>query len=265
MITRARTMAGALALCALAFAAFGTAGASAKGLTAVKCVEVGVGGNYANAKCATPEPGTLFNTIALTETTEIEGTSTSATEGEEETELAATLGGLKVAVKCKVSHIVRGNVTNVTVGEEMKIHGTNVVFTNTECKAALASNPAKTCEVEDVTGSEHMKGMITTRPLTSTTTGTEHNIKTEAEESGSITQFKILTTGTECFFKTAVSVEVTGSVEGEANTSLHNHLTFTKANNGAGLKANGAAANFIGTFGTWMKGNQNERVGAETF
>jgi hypothetical protein len=62
-----------------------------------------------------------------------------------------------------------------------------------------------------------------------------------------------------------VKVTVTGSVECEANTETHAHLTCTEANNGTALKANGASAKYIDTVGTNMTGEPETTVGATTF
>jgi hypothetical protein len=271
-MTRNRSIIGALALCALAFCAFGAANASAvieKGLTAVKCVNVGEGGKYNNSHCSTPQSPGNFETVPI-ESTEIEGTSTNAEGGPEASKLTATIGGLNTIVECPVVHTVKGKVVNTVAKEGEKerhaFHGTETELTYTECRAHLASKPSRTCEIEDLVKSPSTPNTVTTNLLTSTSTGVEHQVKFSPETPGApFTKFKILTTGTECFFKTAVTVEVTGSVEGEANTTTHSHLTFTEANNGSALKANGATAHYTGTNGTWMKGEPEITVGAETF
>jgi hypothetical protein len=268
-MTRHRSIIGALVLCALAFCAFGAANASAieKGLTAVKCVKVEPGtGNYETSHCDTAKPGTDYNTVPLEVgvATEIEGTSTNASGGEEPSKLTATLGGLNTIVECAVAHTTSGTVTNVEPGRHA-IHGTNIVITYTGCRAHLASKPARTCEIEDLVKSPSSPNTITTKPLTFTTTGVNHQIKFNPTEGELFTEFKILTTGENCFFGAPVKVEVKGSVEGEANTATHSHLTFTEANNGSELKANGATAHYTGTNGTWMAGEPEITVGAETF
>jgi hypothetical protein len=274
MIPRGWTTAGALALCALAFCAFAAAGASAieKGLTAVKCVEVAGGtGNYETSHCDTAKPGTAYDTVAIEGSTEIEGTSTNAEGGAEGSQLTATIGGLNVIVICAIAHGT-GSVTNVVAKDEKgverhAIHGTNIVIKYTECHAVLASKPARTCEVASITGGVEV-GRIQTTPLTLTTVGTEHQVKLEPVTTFS--QFQILNLGKECFFKNQIEVTVTGSVEGEATTTTHSHLTFTVANNGVSLKVNGGSAHYVGTCGAWMLRTLPEfepkvTVGAETF
>lgn len=275
-MTRSKSIIGALVLCALAICAFGAANASAVGMTAVECQEVSPGtGHYNTSHCVTPEVPGNFETVALPLNTskELQGTSTNATGGPEPSKLTAVLGGLNVIVTCAVAHST-GSVTNVEVGTEHKAHGTNTVITYTECHTVLASNPAKTCNVSGTTGGVGA-GKIQTRPLTSTT-GAEHKIKFEPEtleEAKAIfTKFSILTTGTECFFKTAVAVTVEGSVEGEASTTTHSHVTLTEANNGLLLKANGATAHYVGTNGAWTPATEKEveegkqkTVGLQTF
>jgi len=59
-------------------------------------------------------------------------------------------------------------------------------------------------------------------------------------------------------------VKVTGSLLGVADTTKHNHVTFTPATNGGLLKANGGALSYEGTNTAVMKGTTN-LVGAETF
>ncbi len=270
MITRGRTIAGALALCALAAGVVGAAGASAVGLTAVKCVKQEKG-KYKNSHCSTSELGTEFETVAIEGSTEVEGTSTEA-----EPKLTATITGLNVIIKCETTHVTPvATVTNVKVGEEMKIHGTNAKLTYTNCGAILKSNEAKVCETEEVTvmkeGETPQKGMISTVPLTSTTTGVEHKVKVSPEAGEIFAKFKILAAprapATECWTKTAIPVEVTGSVEGEISTEKHSHVTFVgdEAHNGGLLKANGVKAFYHDTVGGYMSGEPETTVGAETF
>ena len=133
----------------------------------------------------------------------------------------------------------------------------------------LKSNEARFCEVEEVTGpNPGTIGMISTTALKGMNTGVEHQIITEPKEGTLFSKFNILSKtekpGNECFFNAKVPVEVTGKVEGEANTTNHAHLTFTEANNGTALKANGGAAKYLDTVGGVMTGTTNV-VGAQTF
>jgi hypothetical protein len=263
-MTRRKSIIGALVLCALSLCAFGAANASALGLTAVTCTNAPGGpgtGNFETSHCETPEKKlSNFETVAipLNTTTELEGKAESVSV------LGATIATIAVEVKCKKASNLSGDVTNVTVGEEMKAHGTNIVINYTECLVNLVSNPLKTCEVESITGTAGTKGTIATNPLTSTTRK-EHNVVFNPEvEGANFAEFKILKG--ECLTAT-VTVKVSGSVTGIANTTKHSHITFepaTNGNEGSVLKANGGAATYTGTNSAVMKGTENT-VGLTTF
>lgn len=254
-----RAVVVAVGLCMLAFAALGAGGASAAGLTAVKCVKVSEGtGQFNNSHCETPEAVGSYETVALplNETTEIEG------EAIGNPVVKATIAGLKLESKCGAADS-KGGLENVTEGGEMRIHGVISELTFTECKAVLASNPARSCDVEGVTPPGG-KGSVSLRPLTALS-GPEHKVTLKPVEGEVVTEFKILTTGTECFFKTVIPVKVTGSVIAIANTEKHSHLTFDPATHGTGLKANGAVVSMEATINGWMKGEPETTVGAKTF
>jgi hypothetical protein len=253
-----RPVAVAVVLGLLMLGAIGAANASAAGLTAVKCVNVGAGaGLYNNSHCETPEAVGAFETVALplNETTEIEGEAIGTPT------VQAVIAGVKLTNKCGTADS-EGGFKNVTEGEEMRIHGTLSELTFTECKAALASNPARLCDVEGVNPATG-KGSVGTRPLTGFS-GPEHKVTLQPVEGEIFTEFKILTTGTECFFKTPVLVKVTGSVVATANTEKHSHVTFT-GTNGGNLKANGSVVTMEATITGWMKGEPETTVGAKTF
>ena len=273
-MTRPKSIIGALMLCALSICAFAASSASASELTAVTCEKVTAGtGVYENENCVTPEKaGGSFKTTAIPLNTETEVTATS-TEGSPT--LRATIGGVNVTVICALSHLEGAKITNKeTSAGKHEILTTATRNTYTDCHAVLKSNEARKCVVEEVTGpNPGTIGMISTNPLKGTTTGVEHQVKFEPVPAGTFAEFKIKKKGTkpetedplnECFFSADVTVVVTGSVNGEANTTNHAHLTFTEANNGTALKANGGTANYLDTVGGVMKGTTNV-VGAQTF
>jgi len=245
--------------CAFALCGLGAAGASAAGLTAVKCVNVGEGaGLFNNSHCETPEAVGAYETVALglNQPTEIEGEAVGTPV------VRATIAGVKLESKCGTADS-KGSLENVTEGEEMKIHGTISELTFTECKAALASKPSRTCDVEGITPPGG-KGSVSLRPETASS-GAEHKITLKPTEGELVTEFKILTTGTECFFSTPVTVKVTGFVTAIASTEKHSHLTLDPATSGANLKANGAPVSIEATIKGWMKGEPEVTVGAKTF
>ena len=221
-----------------------------------------------NAHCETGSSGT-FRTAELSGSTAVEGVSTG-----EEPALRATLGGLSVTIKCSTSHLVGASITNVEPAAwKHKIVSTGSL-TYTGCHAVLASKETQTCAVEEVTGPKSGTiGMVSTNTLEGETTGVEHKVKFKpnAAAAGVFAKFNILKKGSvpteenECPFASEVKVEVKGSVEGESNTTNHSHLTFTEANNGSLLLANGSTAKYVGTIGGSMAGQPEVTVGAETF
>ena len=274
MISRGKVLISTLALCALAVCAFGAAGASASELTAVACENVGAGGHYNTSQCATPEVSGNFETraLALNAPTEVTAATTGAGgEGEVPT-LRLTAGGVTMTIICGSSELVGAKITNKeTAAGKHEIEGTAERDTYSNCHAVLKANEARKCVIEEVTGpNPGTHGMISTNPLKALTTGVEHRVKVEPVSAGTFTEFKIKKKGTtpetenECFLNVDLVVVLTGSVEGEANTTNHAHLTFTVANNGTALKASGAVANYLDTVGGVMKGTTNV-VGAQTF
>ena len=259
-MTRTKSIIGSLVLCALAICAFAAASASASELTAVACENVGAGGKYNTSACATPEVAGNFETkaLALNTATEVTAKSTEA-----EPMLRATLGGSAVTIQCTASELVGAKITNrETAAGKHEIETTATENKYTGCKAVLKANEARNCLVE---GSA--VGTISTKGLKGLTTGVEHKVKFSPAEGELFAKFTILNKakgGVECPFAADVVVEVKGSVEGEANTTNHAHLTFTEANNGTALKANGGTANYIDTVGGVMKATTTV-VGAQTF
>jgi hypothetical protein len=260
---------GVIGLCALALAAVGAADASAakKGLTAVTCEEKGVGSKYNSSECSTPAVKGEWETtqVPLNTATETGGSAV----GTSVWKFVVALTSLEV--KCgKVT--TTGSVKNIEKEEEveagkkekvMEIEGTNIVSDYTECKAGLQANPAKKCEIESLTGTKGVKGTFATNSMKSITGFDEKHQVTYSPTTagGNFFEFNILKG--ECLGATA-KVTVTGALIGIANTEKHNHVTFTPATNGTGLKANGGAASFEGTTSGTMKGTTN-LLGAETF
>jgi hypothetical protein len=259
-MTRTKSIIGALALCAVSICAFAAASASASELTAVTCKKEGLGNT--NSHCATGTEGE-YKTVAIPKdtTTAIEGTTT----GGEKPTLRGTVGGLNVTISCETGHLTEAWVENkeTSAGKHEAIGGGMLTYTN--CEAMLKSKESRTCKVEEITGGGVEKGMIATTTLKSNTTGTEHQVLFQPASGTIFSEFNILPEGTECPFGAKVKVTVEGSVECEANTETHSHLTCTEANNGTALKANGGAAKYIDTVGANMVGEPETTVGATTF
>ena len=186
-MSRAKTIIGAMAVCALALAAFGASSAFATppGLTAVACEEAEPkAGAYEDAHCQEEaEPGKgEYETAAVENGTEI-------TSIGENPRLTATIGLAKIAIECEASHSA-GEVTNVVEEEEMRAHGTNIVVEYTgNCHARLESHPEESCPIEG--------GSITTEPLTALS-GPEHKVTIKPEGGELFTQFTILHEGGSC-------------------------------------------------------------------
>lgn len=257
----------ALALCAVSLFAIGAASASAAGLTAAVCTTAPGGpgtGKYETSHCTTPQVAkSNYETVPVAEntTTEIEWTSVGPKEEHTApSTLSVVISGSSINVTCETMETKSGDITNVTAGGEMRVHGTNIVLHFTECHASLVAKPETKCEIESVSGMSGTPSTILTEPLT-TTTSTEHNLTVQPTEGLNILSFKILKGP--CL-GTTTEVQVTGSVNAVANTTTHSHLTFEAATNGLNLKANGKAATYTGTIASYMKGTE-ETVGIETF
>jgi hypothetical protein len=270
-MSRARTTAGALVLCALALCAFGAASASATiGLTAVECEAVTAGtGNYKTSACETPQvAASNFETraFALNEAKEVEGTSVPNAEGFAGV-LTGTVALAKIDISC-TGATGTGKVTNVTPEgptKEMKIEGTEGVGHFSGCTARLASDTGvnkEACKVEAITGGQGV-GKITTAVMKGIT-GPEHTATAEPQSGTTISEFKILAvaeTGKVCSLP-ATTVTVSGKITGTANTEKHSH--GTTAGGGTALKANGAAATITGTGAGHTKEAPTKVVGAMT-
>ncbi len=258
--------AGALALAALAIGALGVGSASGSGLTAVKCVELGAEHKYGTSQCLTPAEGGSYETVPIEGTTEIEGKSTTPSHeeggaGNPVVQFMAHLAGEEIRVSCNKATLT-GKVSNVVFEGEMRAHGTEGVVQYSECHATLTPSSEKKCSVQGTAPATEV-GKIQSNKLT-LTTGPEHAVTIKPEEGSVFTKFTILGGPAPCFFKNNVAVEVTGSVSGIANTETHSHLTFT-LESGSGFKANGALATYESTVTAWMKGEEKQVVGFETF
>jgi len=280
MNLRGRTVLGAFVLCALAISAFGAATASAAGLTAVECQNVGAG-KYNNNHCTTPQSPGEYETVAITGTQEVEGTDTrnlpEGGHGPGNTENPVTVlhiiaGGVAITVTCGHGLTTGASIANKEEGGEMKIHVTKAVVHWTECHASPESKPEKACKVQGTTPPTE-PGEITTNPLTAIT-GANHTVTITPEEGKPFTEFKILKSSTpNCFVGVDIPVKVTGKVMGTANTETHSHLTIAEPWPCGGaeqpacgeLKVNNAKAALTETVTGFTKGNKDATVGTETF
>jgi len=276
-MTRIKSIIGALVLCALAISAFGAASASATGLTAVECKNVGVG-QYNNNHCTTPKAPGEYETVVIEGKQEVEGTDTRNLPegghgpGDTNNPVAVfhgTVGGSKITVTCGHGLTTGGSIENKTVGEEMRIHTTKAVVHWTECHASPETKPEKACKVKG-TSPETPEGEITTNPLTATTEANHKVvIKSEKEEEGVpvFTRFTILKSSTpNCFTGSDLPVKVTGEAWGRADTTTHSHLTLDAVSNeGSPLRANNVSASQTETVTGFTKGNKDLTVGTETF
>jgi hypothetical protein len=271
-MTRTKSIIGALALCTLSICAFATASASAAGLTAVECTNVGAGHAYNTSACVTPATAGNFETVAIPLNSSTNVPTPTSTEIEPA--LRVTLGGLSFTVICEKGTPFSLSAKNVepTAGQH-KIVDLALRGIYEKCHGVLKANEAKYCAVEGITEPVG-EGKITTTELEGETTGVEHLVKVKpvAAAGGVFAEFKILGKGgskqvppteNECFVPAGkpILVKVEGSVEGEVNTSNHAHLTFTEANNGANLKVGGNVAKYVDTIG----GTTGTVVGAQTF
>jgi len=248
-MTRGKSIIGVLVLSALAVGVVGAASASASvsGMTAVACQEVAVNaGPFLTSECSTSVTGEGdFDTVAVPKDTKVVSTG-------ENPKLEATVALAKVIVTCELA-TGTGKVTNTTVGEEMKGHGTEAVITYSGCHVRRVSTPGETCKISN-------GGTITTNKLT-TTTLANHEVSVQPETGEVFAEFEILNEGTECKIPKS-TVKVTGTIIGIANTEKHNHLTFEPATNGTKLKANGGTATYTGTEVGYMDEGPGEPHGA---
>jgi len=289
MNLRARTVLGALVLCALAISAFGAASASASGgLTAVECVKVAPNHQFSTSKCATSEGEGEFETVAIKAGVkkEVEGIATRSLPegghglGNTENPVAvfhASAGGVLITVTCGKGASTGGSIENKVDEKtgEMQIHGTGATATYSECHASLESSPTKICNVQG-TNPATAVGEIKTNKTTGIS-GPEHKVTIKPESGETFTEFKILKKGTgggseNCFTGSDLPIKVTGQATGTANTETHSHLTINEpwkcGGEGqpvcGGLKANGGKAAQTVTGTGFTKGNQEATVGATT-
>jgi hypothetical protein len=265
-MSRGRTIAGALGLCAIYLCAFAANSAfAAEGLTAVECKNVGAGnGKFKTSACETPEAaGGEFNTVAfaLNEERSIEG------QGIGTSLFRGTVAGLQITVTCPKTS-TSGKLTNVTPDpeKEMQVHGTAYEIHLAECEAHLTSKPPteEACQIENLSGtSTGQKATITSNLLT-WTTGAEHKITFSQPEGKPVFKFKIIkegVTGQPCTIPTTV-IEAKGTTIARANTEKHSHFTFE---GGGTLTMNGVAAQFEATTFNYTTGsNGSELVGLTT-
>src|SRR5262249_14202948 len=125
--------------------------------------------------------------------------------------------------------------------------------------------------VKEVTGpNPGTIGMISTNPLQAGLTGFEHDVIVAPEVGAVLAEFTILKKGSEpktekeCFFNGNIGVVVKGSVEGEVSREIHSPLTYTEANNGVLLEADGGKEKYLDTIWGAMIGTKTT-VGAKTF
>jgi hypothetical protein len=79
------------------------------------------------------------------------------------------------------------------------------------------------------------------------------------------TRFKIIGGAAPCFTAANIEIEMGGKLTGKADTETHSHVTLDESTDTGLLKANGSKASLTTTITTWMEGNEEETVGAETF
>jgi hypothetical protein len=247
MNSRGRAVLGAVVLCALGVYAFAAVGASAAGLTAVECKNVGGASKYSTSECLTPATGGEFNTVAIANGvgTPIENTSTTASHvtgstASPVTVFHSTLAGVEITLTCgNGKH--SGTITNKEEAGEMRIHGTGGVSTWTECHTSPRTKPTKICTVQGVAPATPV-GTLQTNKLTSIS-GPEHRVTITPEAGESFLKLKINASGGECFAAASLEVTVTGSSVGRVDTTTHSHMTFDEASNALGaLKTNGAVS-----------------------
>jgi len=266
----------------LAVWGYGAQSASASGLTAVECVNVGEG-EYNNTRCATPKAPGDYQTVVIEGKQAVEGVSTREIS-ETQHELGSTAnpvavfhgtpGGVNTTVTCGTGNTTGASVENKEEGGEMKIHVTQAVDLWTECHASPEAQPTKICNVKGVTPKTPV-GLLQTNRLTAIT-GPKHKVTVTPEEGTTFIQFSILKKGEEgfpeCFTGSTIPVTVTGEALGEADTTTHSHLTIQEpwpcggAEQPAcgGVKANNTKVAQTETITGFTKGTET-LIGAETF
>jgi hypothetical protein len=194
-----------------------------------------------------------FTTVEIAEGVETAVTS----ESDQAPILTGKIALTNTVVECQHSMSTSGTLTN-KAGPPMFVEGKNIRVHYTECHAYLAGNPAKTCTVTNKIENENAE-TITTTLLKSTTesNATEHFVKFEpAVAGGEFAKFKLENgKGTCPAALVGVTVTFTGSERAVVPASPHSHLTFS-GTSGSALKANGAAATYIGTEHVTMEGTE---------
>jgi hypothetical protein len=161
-MTGRRAILGLSLVCALAFAAFGAANASALGTTQFTCKPGTTAAGFKDAHCteAVPSsPAFVHEGIAENVDTAILGTNLNTDGTRKSATLVSSSAGVAVEITCKIVKAT-GTARNIIDGAGvMQVHGTGVTVHYEECEVL---KPAKgECLI--------VGGKITTEPITSTT------------------------------------------------------------------------------------------------
>jgi hypothetical protein len=160
-MTGRRAIVGLSLICALAFAAFGAANASALGTTQFTC-KSGSGAGFKDAHCVN-EPvgsGALFvhEEIGENVDTAILGTNLNTDGTRKSATLASSSAGVAVEITCEIVKAT-GTARNVKVAGVMQVHGTGIIVHYEKCEVLKPSKGE--CVIPG--------GTITTEKITSTT------------------------------------------------------------------------------------------------
>lgn len=218
-----RAIVGLCMLCALLVSAFAAQSASAvtKGTTMFTCVEGGGLKDWGDAHCS--EGTGKFGHVEVAENTTTHTTykNTSIQKFE------STVAGTKFALTSESLHGT-GSATNLKEAEgedkgEHWIHGTNIELTYSEVKTTVPKCGVSGVPAEPKGG----PGMVTTKPLTATTTTKGDSLVLSPMEGEVLAEFQF--TGAECPLVSAGTVKVVGSItckpKGATLTCNHEEVT----------------------------------------
>jgi hypothetical protein len=160
-MTGRRAIIGLSLICALAFAAFGAANASALGTTQFTCKPGVSGAGFKEEHCkegVPSEPAFVHEGIAENVDTAILGTNLNTDGTRKSVTWLSAAAGVGVEVTCEIAKTT-GTARNIKVGGVMQVHGTGIIVHYEKCKVLKPSKG------ECVIPGE----AITTEKITSTT------------------------------------------------------------------------------------------------
>ena len=239
------TIIGVAALCALALASFGTAGASAAETTGFTCIEGASGGSgtrFSDPDCSEPSATGNFGHLEIP----VGKTTTGRVKKLTNPVLKTIIAGAAVTLEATGYECIECTGTNSGSAGAMKVSGTGGKLKITG--VTVTSSPTK-CFVESALG----KGVVQTEPLTSETTGTNEAVVKPVTGTTLATFSIVAQMGQTCAVAGPVTVkgDANGTSKGAIGTTNipASSKTLTIGVNGVGLT--GEATGEAGEGGTF--------------